>query len=102
MNEPQMHFLLVKVARYKNYILHDFILFHFGKGNCRDRKKISDVQRLGMERGGKYEGHERIFLGDDCLHLLKLRTVHKKGQNVLYVNYNSVNLTHTQKGNKEP
>lgn len=54
-----------------------------------------------MERGGKYEGRERIFWGDDCLHLLKLRTVHKKGQNVLYVNYNSVNLIHTQKGNKE-
>lgn len=54
-----------------------------------------------MERGGEYEGPERISGGDDCLRLLKLRTVNKKGQNVLYVNYNAVNLIHTQKGNKE-
>lgn len=46
MNESQVHFFLGKVARYKSYILHDSILFHFGKG-----KTVGTENKSVMPRG---------------------------------------------------
>ena len=64
MDEAQMHLYLVKVARYKGYMLYNSIYIPFWKRqNCKDGKQISKAQGLGTEEGADYKGACENFLG---------------------------------------
>ena len=66
---------------------------------------MSEAPGLGPEGGVTAKANERT-LGDDGpvpYHdslFIKTQNSSQKGQDVLYVHYNSVNLTHAHKGNK--